>query len=67
MVLATYMQPVEPSTIVRGPAALTMSFICGLGGREVTLEDVNKAVDMCDAAARSGKSDAKTHWLGVRE
>ena len=27
MVLATYMQPVEPSTIVRGPAALTMSFM----------------------------------------
>jgi len=44
-----------------------LSFICGLGGREVTLEDVNKAVDMCDAAARSGKADAKTHWLGVRE
>src|SRR2546426_4821680 len=44
-----------------------LSFICGLGGREVTLEDVNKAVDMCDAAAKSGKSDAKTHWLGVRE
>src|SRR5438876_961109 len=44
-----------------------LSFICGLGGREVTLEDVNKAVDMCEAAAKSGKSDAKTHWLGVRE
>jgi len=28
---------------------------------------VNKAVDMCEAAAKSGKSDAKTHWLGVRE
>jgi pyruvate ferredoxin oxidoreductase alpha subunit len=44
-----------------------LSFICGLGGREVTLEDVNKAVDMCYAAAKLGKSDAKTHWLGVRE
>src|SRR6266403_670829 len=44
-----------------------LSFICGLGGREVTLEDVNKAVDMCYAAAKSGKADAKTHWLGVRE
>jgi pyruvate ferredoxin oxidoreductase alpha subunit len=44
-----------------------LSFICGLGGREVTLEDVDKATDMCFAAATSGKSDPKTHWLGVRE
>jgi pyruvate ferredoxin oxidoreductase alpha subunit len=44
-----------------------LSFICGLGGREVTLEDVYKATDQCYAAAASGKSDPKTHWLGVRE
>jgi pyruvate ferredoxin oxidoreductase alpha subunit len=44
-----------------------LSFICGLGGREVTLEDVAKAADMCYAAAKAGKSDPKTHWLGVRE
>src|SRR5439155_26389637 len=44
-----------------------LSFICGLGGREVTLEDVYKATDMCYGAAKSGKSDATTHWLGVRE
>jgi pyruvate ferredoxin oxidoreductase alpha subunit len=44
-----------------------LSFICGLGGREVTLEDVNKAVEMCYGAANAGKSDARTHWLGVRE
>jgi len=44
-----------------------LSFICGLGGREVTLEDVYKAVDLCYAAAAAGKSDAKTHWLGLRE
>ena len=44
-----------------------VSFICGLGGREVTLEDVYKAADTCSAAATSGKSDPKTHWLGVRE
>ena len=44
-----------------------MSFICGLGGREVTLADVYKATDMCYAAAQSGRSDPRTHWLGVRE
>src|SRR5499426_709165 len=44
-----------------------MSFISGLGGREVTLEDVYRATDLCYNAANSGKSDTKTHWLGVRE
>ena len=48
-----------------GPALL--SFICGLGGREVTLEDVYKAADLCYSAASKGKADLKTHWLGVRE
>jgi pyruvate ferredoxin oxidoreductase alpha subunit len=44
-----------------------LSFICGLGGREVTLEDVYKAADLCFEAAASGKSPLKTQWLGVRE
>jgi pyruvate ferredoxin oxidoreductase alpha subunit len=44
-----------------------LSFICGLGGREVTLEDVYKAADLCFEAASSGKSPLKTQWLGVRE
>ncbi|MBI2218317.1 MAG: pyruvate ferredoxin oxidoreductase [Candidatus Rokubacteria bacterium] len=44
-----------------------ISFISGLGGREVMLDDVKKATDICYAAARSGQSDAKTHWLGVRD
>src|SRR5918994_1074242 len=44
-----------------------LSFICGLGGREVTLEDVYKATDLCYAAANSGKAEATTRWLGVRD
>ena len=44
-----------------------VSFICGLGGREVTLEDVYKATDICYNAAKTGKSETKTLWLGVRE
>ncbi len=44
-----------------------LSFICGLGGREVTLKDVYKATDMCYEAAKRGKSPLKTTWLGVRE
>jgi pyruvate ferredoxin oxidoreductase alpha subunit len=44
-----------------------IGFICGLGGREVTLEDVNKAVDICYGAANTGRAERATYWLGVRE
>jgi pyruvate ferredoxin oxidoreductase alpha subunit len=44
-----------------------LAFISGLGGREVTLEDVYQATELCYNAAEAGKSDAKTRWLGVRE
>src|SRR5205809_1363877 len=44
-----------------------LSFICGLGGREVTFEDVYKAADLRLEAASTGKSPLKTQWLGVRE
>ena len=44
-----------------------LSFICGLGGREVMLEDVYQVADLCYNAAESGKSATKTRWLGVRE
>ena len=45
-----------------------VSFICGLGGREVTLEDVYKATDMCyEAAKPASPAGVKTTWLGVRE
>jgi pyruvate ferredoxin oxidoreductase alpha subunit len=44
-----------------------LGFICGLGGREVTLEDVYKATDLCFAAASAGRAEPRTYWLGVRE
>jgi pyruvate ferredoxin oxidoreductase alpha subunit len=44
-----------------------IGFICGLGGREVTLEDVYKATDICAAAAKTGRAERATYWLGVRE
>jgi pyruvate ferredoxin oxidoreductase alpha subunit len=44
-----------------------IGFICGLGGREVTLEDVYKATDICFAAAKAGRAEQATYWLGVRE
>ena len=44
-----------------------VGFICGLGGREVTLEDVYKATEICYTAANAGRAERGTYWLGVRE
>ncbi len=44
-----------------------IGFICGLGGREVTLEDVYRATEICERAVRAGRAERGTYWLGVRE
>jgi pyruvate ferredoxin oxidoreductase alpha subunit len=44
-----------------------IGFICGLGGREVTIENVTEAVGLCEKAAKTGKAEKPTYWLGVRE
>ena len=43
-----------------------LDFICGLGGREVTLPDVRKIADSTYAAAE-GKTQPLTQWIGLRE
>jgi pyruvate ferredoxin oxidoreductase alpha subunit len=43
-----------------------VSFIAGLGGREVTAENVVEISDMTMKVAASGKADTETHWIGVR-
>ena len=43
-----------------------LAFICGLGGREVTLPDVRKMTESVFAAA-AGKPQPSTQWIGVRE
>src|SRR3954471_7400902 len=43
-----------------------IGFICGLGGREVTLHDVKKMTENIFAAA-AGKPQAPTQWIGLRE
>jgi pyruvate ferredoxin oxidoreductase alpha subunit len=43
-----------------------IGFICGLGGREVTVPDVEKISDITFAAA-AGKAQPLTQWIGVRE
>jgi pyruvate ferredoxin oxidoreductase alpha subunit len=44
-----------------------IGFICGLGGREVTIDNVTEAVHLCEQAAKTGRADKATYWLGVRE
>jgi len=43
-----------------------VGFICGLGGREVTLPDVRKMSEIISQAA-SGKPQPATQWIGLRE
>jgi pyruvate ferredoxin oxidoreductase alpha subunit len=50
--------------VANRPAVL--GFICGLGGREVTLPDVRKMTESVFAQA-AGKTQPSTQWIGVRE
>jgi pyruvate ferredoxin oxidoreductase alpha subunit len=43
-----------------------LGFICGLGGREVTVPDVRKMSEKIYQAA-AGKSQPLTQWIGLRE
>jgi pyruvate ferredoxin oxidoreductase alpha subunit len=43
-----------------------LNFICGLGGREVTVPDVRKMSDIVYQAAK-GKPQPLTQWIGLRE
>src|SRR5579863_1392414 len=43
-----------------------VDFICGLGGREVTVPDVEKMADAVYRAA-DGKKQPLTQWIGLRE
>ena len=43
-----------------------LDFICGLGGREVTVPDVQKMTESVYQAA-AGKSQPLTQWIGLRE
>jgi pyruvate ferredoxin oxidoreductase alpha subunit len=48
-----------------GPKIL--SFVAGLGGREVTAGNVAEIADMVFAAAGGAINERETYWIGVRE
>jgi len=62
-VLATEVRAAMYSAPSRPPV---LGFICGLGGREVTLPDVKKMSEIISHAA-SGKPQPATQWIGLRE
>jgi pyruvate ferredoxin oxidoreductase alpha subunit len=43
-----------------------LGFICGLGGREVTVPDVQRMAD-CVYRAAEGEAQPLTQWIGLRE
>jgi pyruvate ferredoxin oxidoreductase alpha subunit len=46
---------------------LMLSFVAGLGGREVMVRDVDQMVDMVQHAIDTGKVEQENTWIGVRE
>jgi pyruvate ferredoxin oxidoreductase alpha subunit len=43
-----------------------LSFICGLGGREVTIENVVEMAEMTQKVATTGKVEQDNYWIGLR-
>ncbi len=62
-ILATEIRSAMYPTAKRPPM---LDFICGLGGREVTVPDVKKMSDIVYQAAE-GKPQPLTQWIGLRE
>ncbi len=63
-VVATELRSAMYSSASTRPPVL--DFICGLGGREVTLPDVEKMTEIVFQAA-DGKPQPLTQWIGLRE
>src|SRR5579884_2585735 len=62
-VVATEVRSAMYSGNARPPV---LGFICGLGGREVTVPDVEKMTEITFQAA-AGKSQPLTQWIGLRD
>ncbi|MEE8502899.1 MAG: pyruvate ferredoxin oxidoreductase [candidate division NC10 bacterium] len=43
-----------------------ISFVCGLGGREVTLDSVTEMSEILLKVAKTGKVEQPNYWIGVR-
>jgi pyruvate ferredoxin oxidoreductase alpha subunit len=48
------------------PRPRVLSFISGLGGREVTLDNVTEMAEILLKTARTGRMEQPNYWIGVR-
>jgi pyruvate ferredoxin oxidoreductase alpha subunit len=48
------------------PRPRVLSFISGLGGREVTLDNVTEMSEILLKVARTGRVEQPNYWIGVR-
>ncbi len=55
---ALYSAPTQPPIL---------GYVCGLGGREVTTEDLELISGITFKAGESGEQDNEVRWIGVRE
>jgi pyruvate ferredoxin oxidoreductase alpha subunit len=41
-------------------------FVCGMGGREVTVDSVTEMCEILEKTAHTGRVDQETYWIGIR-
>jgi len=58
---------VKASLYSKLDSPLTAGFIAGIGGRDVTVHDIEKMVDKSLQYLRSGKVEKEVEWIGLRE
>jgi pyruvate ferredoxin oxidoreductase alpha subunit len=58
--LRSVMYPLEKRPLI-------LSFVAGLGGREVMVRDGDLMVDIVEQAVNTGKIEQENTWIGVRE
>ena len=66
VVEASYITEVRTALYPSANRPPVVGFICGLGGREVTVPDVRKMSEKVYEAA-AGKGQPGTQWIGLRE
>jgi len=58
---------VKASLHTQRDSPLTAGFIAGLGGRDVTVQDIEKMVNKSFQYLQKGKVEKEVEWLGLRE
>jgi pyruvate ferredoxin oxidoreductase alpha subunit len=57
----------EIRSAVNGQANRVMNFIYGLGGRDLSLDEMKEVFRTLKRAGKSGKPEAEVSYIGLRE